>query len=444
MADRLVTYDDYNQHSREILMKVDIYFDGPENPPLSVFKTNYLISGEILEESGAEDANPLGAISANELTFSLHNKKGIFNPANTASIYYSKIKKGVMVKPYFKLVNADIPAWDPMGEFYVADWVTSSSGNQAEVTAYDKLQSVFEQKTPVIKIEEKQTFFEFFTRVFTALGKTATVDTALTQELLFTYVKGKPSEFLQEMMHGALAYCNCDKLGKIQIKAMINNSTPVTTITDNNQIVDLRVTQSVVKTYDGVELKYVLPQASDQTEILSLKGLTTPTGTKEHDIVMFSKTPVKLVCSLMSKSAENVVKVVGYEYTPDYVILKTENNGPEKACDYTLKGIIVDNVEAKLSDEEGSLLKVENMFIQNTAYAITYKEVLNKFTSNPIPIITLTIRGNPLLNIGDKIIVDSDKYALVYTGILLRAQYKYAGALSCEITLLNALILGGS
>ena len=91
MADTVIrdaTDEDFNAHSRCILLKLDIFFDGLQNEPLTVTRSDYLIDAELLEEAGAEDNNPLGAISANELAFSLYNDSGIFSPTNTESPYY--------------------------------------------------------------------------------------------------------------------------------------------------------------------------------------------------------------------------------------------------------------------------------------------------------------------------------------------------------------------
>ena len=53
------------------------------------------------------------------------------------------------------------------------------------------------------------------------------------------------------------------------------------------------------------------------------------------------------------------------------------------------------------------------------------------------------MRGNPKLELGDVIQVDSDKYNLHYKGLLIRQTFDYDGSLKSTITLLNTSILGG-
>ena len=62
---RSSTNEDYNATSRSLQFKVEIYFDGLSNTPVVISKSDYLISCSGLEETGSEDANPLGALSAN-------------------------------------------------------------------------------------------------------------------------------------------------------------------------------------------------------------------------------------------------------------------------------------------------------------------------------------------------------------------------------------------
>ena len=74
----------YDKHSRHILSKLELYFDGADNNPLVVDNSNYLIDYQIVEEASAETANPLGAVSANELTITLANFNNLFSPSNVA------------------------------------------------------------------------------------------------------------------------------------------------------------------------------------------------------------------------------------------------------------------------------------------------------------------------------------------------------------------------
>ena len=82
----------YNAESRYIHERFLIYFT---SVPLEVTKSNYLVSSSVLEESSKLSDSPFGTITSNELTLSLFNESGLFNPQNTSSPYYGQIKKGI-------------------------------------------------------------------------------------------------------------------------------------------------------------------------------------------------------------------------------------------------------------------------------------------------------------------------------------------------------------
>ena len=67
---------------------------------------------------------------------------------------------------------------------------------------------------------------------------------------------------------------------------------------------------------------------------------------------------------------------------------------------------------------------------------------MNAYIRNLLPILKLEVRGNPKLELGDVIQVDSDKYNLHYKGLLIQQTFDYDGSLKSTITLLNTSILG--
>lgn len=447
MADTVIrdaTDEDFNAHSRCILLKLDIFFDGLQNEPLTVTRSDYLIDAELLEEAGAEDSNPLGAISANELSFSLYNDSGIFSPTNTNSPYYGKIKTNVPIIPYMKpeLDEVTDVNWIKMGKYYVSDWNATVTGAAASITAEDKLQQVFLEPAPVIPVGLNKTQAAFFQEVFDALGYTAKISQSLNATLLYTFTEGEQKKYLQEMLQGAIAYCLCNKDGDIVVEPLDGNKPLRATITDADQIISVDAKQSIIKSYGGVELTYVLPQLTEAIQLLQVKEANVSPGVFTHNKVAFSKGPVKAVTNVYALTENKEVTIVDYVNSPWDITLITRNESTTQATsDLVVYGIAVDFVETILTDNVSNVLKVKNRYIQSTEYASKYKEILEAFVNSDMPTLTLQVRGNPLLNIGDKIRVQSANYNLDFTGILQRIHYKYVGSLSCEITLLNSDIL---
>lgn len=440
---RDATDDDYNAHSRCILFKLDIFFDGLSSPPLTVTRSDYLIDAELLEEAGAESSNPLGAVSANELSFSLYNENGIFSPTNTTGPYYGKIKTNVPIIPYMKPDDDNVTEinWTKMGLYYVSDWNATVTGAAASIIADDKLQQVFLEPSPTIPVGLNKTQKAFFQEVFDALGYPASISDNLTALLLYTFIEGEPKKFLQEMLQGAIAYCLCNKEGNIVVEPLDGTKELRATITDSDQIISVDAKQSIIKTYGGVELTYALPQLTEAIQLLQIKEANVPAGMFTHNKVAFTKGPVKVVTNAYALTDSKEVTIVDYVSSPWDITMTTKNESTQVASDLVVYGIAVDFVESILTDNVTNILKVKNRYIQSTEYANKYKAMLEAFVNSDMPTLTLQVRGNPLLNVGDKIRVLSTNYNLDFTGILQRVSYKYVGSLSCEITLLNSNIL---
>jgi len=444
VAMRDATDDDYNAHSRCIEYKIDIFFDGINNDPLTVTRNDYLIDADLLEEAGAEDSNPLGAISANELTFSLYNDTGIFSPTNEEGPYHNKIKTNTPVVPYMRpsIDSTDTEiSWTKLGVYYVSDWKATITGTTASIVANDKLQQIFMEPSPMLPVGLGKTQKEFFQDVFDALGYPVMISDKLTAKLLYTFVEGTPKKFLQEMMQGTMAYCFCGRDGDVIVEPLDGSKEVRATITDEDQIMSVDAKQSIIKTYGGVELTYVLPQLTESTQLLQVKNVNVPPGLFTHNKVSFSKGPVKAITNVYALTDEIEVTVVDYVGSPWDITFITRNDGLQATSELVAYGIAVDFVDSILTDNASNVLKVKNRYIQDTTYALQYKSILEAFVNSDMPTLTIQVRGNPLLSIGDKIRVLSTKYNLDFTGILQRASYKYDGSLNCEITLLNSSIL---
>ena len=107
----------------------------------------------------------------------------------------------------------------------------------------------------------------------------------------------------------------------------------------------------------------------------------------------------------------------------------------------SVTGKNIDLVEQELSDNLTNMLDVSNAHIQTSVYAEEYKDRLATFVSSEIPILSTNIRGNPLIEVGDTVQLNSDTYEITFTGIVKRMTFKYNGALSCTMTLLNAEVV---
>jgi hypothetical protein len=85
-------------------------------------------------------------------------------------------------------------------------------------------------------------------------------------------------------------------------------------------------------------------------------------------------------------------------------------------------------------------LKLSSKFLQDKASANTVLKFATDYVESNTPSLELTVRGNPRLQLGDKIEVDSARYKTQYVGTIVSATYDYQGSLSCKLKL---AMLGG-
>ena len=442
---RAATDADFNAQSRHLALKLEIYFDGLEEAPLTVTKDDYLMDADWLEEGSAESSSPFGSISSNEITFRLFNGSGIFSPTNVSGPYYGLIKSGVCIIPYIKpIITAVDVSWTQLGKFYVSGWTAAITSGYADIVANDIWQKIFNSPTPSYEVNKNVTFEALFTDVFTLMGYSVIVSEELTQTLKYAFIEGSPQQFLQDLTKGAMAYLSCNKAGQPLVNPLIAAKTVRAALTDGDQIISISSKQSITKAYNGTELIYSIPQGITQDKLVELQGVLFVPGDSTLTKIAFNSGPVWQISSILAKSTANALSLLSYNATPWLISLVFNNSKVTTvAGDVLVYGTLVSFTEVVLSDAGVKPLKASSRYVQDAVYAEAYKNILSSFVNVDIPLLTLTIRGNPLLSIGDRVTVQSTKYNLSFDGIIQRLKYEYVGSLSCEMTLLNSSIVLG-
>lgn len=429
----------YDKSTRHILGKLDIFFDGYENEPITIDMSNYLIDYQIVEEASAEDKNPLGAISANELTFTLTNFNSMFSPSNVNGPYYGKIKTGVMVKPYIKPDNAI--NWTPLGVYFVSDWSSKMSSATAFVTCCDVIQDLLLSPMPDLDVKLDVTFASYIKYVLRMYGfANAEVDEKLNMLLPYGFIAyDKTPDLLQAIVEASMSVLVATRLGSLAVKKL-RRSTPVATFTDSNQLISVDIEQSIIKTYNGVKLTYAIPQLSEDREVLVVDNLGIPKGTTTHNLIKYSKPVFNISAVAISGDVLSVIEK--YTSTNFGITLVTRLDAEEStSAKLSVTGKNIDLVEQELNDGLTNMLEVYNPYIQISNYAASYKESLTNFVNADIPVLELTVRGNPDITIGETVEVHSNKYKIDFVGIVKRTVLKYSGNLTCNMTLLNAEVI---
>lgn len=428
----------YNAPSRQIDAQLEFYFT---STPVLVDKSNYLISFDLLEETGKDsESNPIGDASANELDITLFNDKGIFSPSNPESIYYGYMREGVKV--VVKMRPSEASDWDELGTFYVKDWNAEVTGLQATVTCYDKMYSALNAPIPMLPVANNASYTDAFKAFFTGLSVGHSVDSTLVGSIPWWYVLAKSADTIKSLAGACAAAVFCDRHDNIRVLNTAAAKAVKSTLTDQDQVISASIKQSISKEHDGLDISINNTQLSDTDVLVDVKEHVVIPGFMKSNPIAFSNRPVaRLECVTVNAKSQRV-DLLGFSYTTDKFEVSTRNDGPESdVVAVSAYGRVVESVKSLYTSYGANPLTFDNEYVQTENAAAKVAARLKKYIDSALPTLDLVIRGNPTYQLGDKLTVESIKYNLSFTGLLQRAHYFYDGALHCDIKLVDSSIL---
>jgi hypothetical protein len=428
---------DYNAASRAIIAKIEIFFDAT---PVTVTKDDYLIDYDVLEEVGSDsNDNPLGNTSANEFSFALLNKDGIFNPTNASGPYYGKIRSGIKIIPY---IRTSATNFIQLGVYYVNEWLATVTSLQATISCYDALNAVFIGAPARPAIQPQRTYAQSFDHFMTSVGRTADVDATLTTLLDWWYIRSANKTTLQELSTASMSGCYCGRDGTILVRNMTTPKEVRAILTDQDQLISADISSSLNKEYDGVFIVLNRHQLTELQELLNVKDFELTQGTLVSPITQFNVTPVVRIEAVNFNTKTPNCQFRSYIATPYEITYTLQNNNLETAiANLIVYGRSLEIAKSEFMNTGNNPLQLDNVYVQTPAAADIIEQVYTEFTESDLPFLDISIRGNPLLQLGDKITVQSTKYALNFTGYILRQQFTYTGALRAQLRLIDSRIL---
>jgi len=432
-----------NASSRRWVPKIEVYFDGINQPPV-VFNGDDIIDCTFLEEATAESDNPLGSVSANEVTISFNNSTRAFTPTNTLSPYYGKLKPNVLVKPYLGLeLTGATYEYIPLGVFRTGDWSSPSSSVEATVTCFDKLYEIGDKGVPMLPVKQDTIIGELFVLLFTALGITNySVDASLNQTIPIGWLpKGTVRNALQALAVAGNCNVTADRYGYIVVRSNFITGAAVETWTDANQIFTAENPQKYLDTYSKVKINYYQPYIKPTASLLKVENLKIPNGGLTLTNIAFTTGPVATVDQVILSGAVNSA-VDSVEYGAWGITVTITNTSAEETVTLEVTGKAIDSISSSYELQEDAavasfgekVFSVENYLIQSLDVAKTYATELLQYVKDPLANISLSIRGNPAVEVGDVVQIqdDTDKIGTV-DFVPTRININYDGALDSTV-----------
>ncbi|MBC7340945.1 MAG: hypothetical protein H5U02_00565 [Clostridia bacterium] len=435
-----------NADVRRFVPRVLVYFDGDAAPPVE-FGEDQITFLDLVEEGNTESDNPLGAVSANELTVGFDNSARSFTPTNELSPYFGKLKKNTLVQAYLGLETEVGVEWVPLGNFRTKDWSAPAANVEATVTCCDRLYELGNKDIPLIPVEKDTTVSALFEALFQALGLQQSeyiIDPKIYQPVSIGWVpKGKVKEAMQRLAIAGLCNVMVDRLNRVRVVSVFAKGDPVAILTDTDQIIEMDSPQEGRLIYGGVKVNYKYPYLADSAEVANITGLTINVGQTTLRNLEFSVGPVGIVESIELRGAVTS-RVSGFEIGAWSINLIIENAGPTaEIIDVVIRGrpiectssvFEVQDEAVQTQGEDFNLLVVDNELIQASESAQSFAHALLWHVRDPVALLKGRIRGDPALEVFDLIrLKDPADRIEDVTMMITRQHLIYDGSLEAEI-----------
>lgn len=452
----LSTTDEYKTAikslGRNIKPKVEIYFDGAEETPVTLGSDNIASFSPFLEEAQADGDNPLGVVSANEINITLRNDNQYFNPNNEDSPYYGKMHPNVLIKPYLGLQITDASGntsfeWISLGYFYSSSWEAESDTIYADVVCHDKLFSIGQKEVPRIPTMQSISKYTMFETLFKALGLDSDdydIDSSLSDDILPIgyYYKGKVKKALSKMTEAFNCSAFMNRENKIKV---LNNSTvvaSVSTMSDSNLINNSNMPEDFDSIYSDITIKYSHHTVGEKTSILRIEDLDIDAGGSSFTNLEFINAPIAFVAYIKITEIPHVSLSSFSIGTWGMDISFNNTASANQKITLEVFGYPFDIVKNEITERDATayslidekILEIDNPLIQLASDATDLATVILPIVADPKAYIECNTRGDMSLELEDTITVDDDTNKIGELDIIpLRYKYRYDGGLECDI-----------
>lgn len=428
----------YNSIDRAVEVKLEVYFD---EEPLVITRSNYLVDFTLLEETMADSDTYIGTPSANEVSATLYSENGIFSVLDTSSPLYGKIRAGVEVRAFIRILSDDEYDWDALGVFYISDWSSDITGVTACLTASDKLAECLTDNVTVLDVVRNISYRQYLLMFFQQKQISVTTKSYADYNMQYGYIDDGDAAFLSAMSYASQLLIYCNHAGVVELRSIAANIGVAThTINDHNQIISASAKQSIVVDYSSTFVATYLTEVSDIDTVIELNDIAISNGdTIRYTNMRFSNVPLYnfvamhvLHDTLLQAHIENVT------VTPTSIsfdLVCTQGSGVVSLVGYG-RYIRTSNNEVQ---DDASVHKINNKYVEDFSRANALAAINDAYIQASFSTVELEVRGNPYLCLGDLVNVVSDAFSLNFTGIIVRQEYRYDGGLTAKLAVLKVL-----
>ena len=446
---RTIENSPYDNDVRYIDVEIHIYFD---EEPLVINRDNYLVSFNMLEEL-TNDSEIYGYISSNEFDFELYNENDMFTITNENGPYYGKIDTNVKVEVKIRedISNSEFAT---LGTYYVTDWVCNQNSNIVSVSCNDKLYTILQSKEIKSDVYENISVSDFFKVIFSNLGlkeNEYNISNSLNDSFIkYAYIlPNEISNTFTELCVAHLLYLYVDRNDVICVKPVNELSSNIGTLTENNQILECNIEQSLSGTYSVVEVEYGNYEINTDAQLLNV-NTTIATGLNSIKDDGKSEVIINVDYITINSESDNI-NVTDFKYNSSNIEVIVNNTSSDSSnVNINVIGSILKNtITTKLTYEDKTLINrmgykaktVSSVFIDDVNKANEIKDILSKYISNTSPYVNVLIRGNPIIQLGDVLTISSEVDKVNVEIMVTKQELSFNDSLECRLTGIDTSML---
>ena len=412
-----------------------------------VYETGDLVSLRLLEEREASQGSlPVGNISSNEITLALNNESKKFDIDNEQSPLKNLLKPNRRIQAWLGTEIGGDMEWVPLGIFWSLDWDSPDDTLEATVTARDRMELLRKGTYQTSQVQQNKSLYELAEDVLQDAGLNSNeyiIDTDL-QNIIVPYAWFNPvshREALRQIAEAGLAAAFQNRDGKIQIESfLITGDEPVLEITEDDYFPPLRAPsrQDQVANEIIVDTQPLRPASAAEEVYRSNEPITIPASTTKTITAFYNKTPViEAVASLDNPPAGvSITEVTYYGWGATVKIANSTSTDQQVVLVIQGKPLTVQGKERVIVRDEASITEngvltfefPANPLVQTLAQAQAIANTLLASVKDPRRDIEVDWRGNPALELGDRVTVKGKDYHVI------RQEIDWQGYLSARLT----------
>lgn len=402
----------------------------------SVLIENY--TDELMEISLTEEREfstgslPIGNISSNEITLRISNADHRFDAGNSDSQLYGLIKMNRKIKAWLGVELPNGIEYLPLGTFYAKSWNVPENAIDVSVVGRDRLELLMLDKFNIIVLENVS-LYDLAGMILDDAGVVNRfIDTELQNYVIpYPYFGEKAThrECLRLIAEASLSQVYMDRNSILRIEgpsySSIYRANPVSEITRDDYFnKDNPYNETELANYIDVTTQPLVPESEMDEIYNSSNAETIEIGETKQMSVSYSKKPcIEASASLIEVDEDTllppgivIIDAVYYATTATLTIGGATANGTFK-IQIMGKPLTVVGAETIIASDAASIREHgtksytidENPLVQTKAMAQAIATKCLALSKDSRRDLTLEWRGDPVLELGDKITVPNSK-----------------------------------